>query len=133
MKTLTYVEVDGLKVGDVVGYCTYPSLGWGKLFRYPIVHKKIIERITPKRTKFVLDGNVELDIWKAKMLVVYDDEAKRQSAIAESYADLKDIQWKIEKASKNNHDIIGSKITDEELMEYYNYLKNIASKYLNED
>lgn len=133
MEKLTYVNIDELKPGDIVGYCTYPSFGWNDQFRYPIVQKKTIIRITPKRTKFVLDGNITLDIREAKMLVIYNDAAVTQSEIAKKFKNLKHLQWEIEKYNKNNDYIIESKITDEELIEYHDFLNKIHDKYLKKD
>lgn len=59
MSELTFVNINDLKVGDTVGYCRYPEFGWNSHFRYPIIQRKVIERITPKRTKFVLNGDIE--------------------------------------------------------------------------
>ena len=130
MDKLTYINIDELKSGDVVGYCAYPSFGWTNRFRYPIVQKKTITRITPKRTKFVLDDDITLDARDAKQLVIYNDTAVTQSEIAKRFNDIDHFQWEIEKASKNGNYIIESKITDEELIEYHNFLRKICDKYL---
>lgn len=131
MSALTYVNIDELKLGDTVGQCYYVSFGWGRRFRYPKIEKRVIKRITPKRTKFVLDNDVELDIREAKNLVVLDNEAQRQSSIAKIFEDLKNIDYKLNVESKRQDKyIIETKFTDEELIEYYKVMRNIYDKHL---
>jgi len=130
MSELTRVDIDTLKVGDKVGYCTYPTFGWRSIFRYPIVSPKTIERITPKRTKFVLSGGVELDVREAKQLVVLNEEAQRQSSVAKTFSDLQHILYKIDESSRNDVQIIERKISDEELIEYHKFMKSLFDKYL---
>ena len=127
MGKLTRVNIDTLKVGDKVGYCTYPTFGWGNTFRYPIVSPKIIERITPKRTKFVLSDGVELDVRGAKQLVALNEEAQRQSSVANVFSDLQHILYKI---GNDGQILIERKISDDELIEYYKLMKSFYDKYV---
>lgn len=133
MSGLTYVNIDELRVGDIVGYCRYVSFSWHRNFRYPIVLRRVIKRITPKRTKFVLDDGIELDVGEAKRLVVINDEASRQSSIARVFSDLQSIEYKIAEAKRHSNYVIEDKLTDEELVEYHKVMKNIYDKYLEED
>lgn len=130
MSELTKVDIDTLRVGDKVGYCIYPTFGWRSIFRYPIVSPKTIERITPKRTKFVLNGGIELDVREAKQLVVLNEEAQRQSSVAKTFSDLQHILYKIDESSRNGAQIIERKISDEELIEYHKLMKSFYDKYV---
>ena len=64
------MNIDDLKVGDSVGYCVYPTFGYNINARYPVIYKKVIVKITPKRTKFVLDNGHELNIFEAKRTTI---------------------------------------------------------------
>lgn len=131
MSDLTYVNIDELKEGDIVGYCKYITIGWNDTFRYPIVYKRVIKRITPKRTKFILDNDTELNVNSAKKLVVIDDEAQRQTSIAKVFIDLRSIRCRIENSrSQGVIYIIEKKLADDELIEYYKFMKTIYDKYL---
>lgn len=130
MKELTKVDIDNLKVGDEVGLCRHPEFGWNRRFRYPIISKRRVLRITPKRTKFVLSGNIELDVKRAKELVVCDAVAMKQSEIAKMFSDLASIQYEIDEAKRNGVYVFASKVTDEELIEHYRFMKSIHEKYI---
>lgn len=130
MIDLTKVNIDELKVGDVVGFCNYPSFGWGSVFRYPIITPQTVERITPKRTKFILNGGIELDVKEAKRLVVLNEEAQRQSSVAKTFKDLQHILYKINESTRNGTRLVERKITDEELIEYHKFMKSLYDKYL---
>lgn len=127
---LTLLNKDDLKVGDTVGFCRYPTYGWNRQFRYPIVSEKVIERITPKRTKFVLSGGVELDKYEADRLVEVNEEAKRQTEIAKTFSDLQTINYKFSQATQRGDYVIERSLDDEELLEYHKVLKHIYDKYL---
>ena len=133
MSDLTKVNIDELKVGDVVGFCNYPSFGWRSVFRYPIIMPKTVERITPKRTKFVLSGGIELDVRETKQLVVLNEEAKRQSDVAKIFKDLQHILYEFSESTRNGTHLIERKISDEELIEYHKFMKSLYDKYLGGD
>lgn len=130
MSELTKVDIDTLKVGDNVGYCRYPTFGWRSVFRYPIISPKTVERITPKRTKFVLNGGIELDVREAKQLVVLNEEAQRQSSVAKTFSDLQRILYNIDESSRKGAHIIERRISDEELIEYHKLMKSFYDKYI---
>lgn len=130
MSGLTKINPNDLKVGDVVGYCVDVSYGWCSKFRYPVVTKKVVLRITPKRTKFVLSGDIELNIREASELVIFNEEAERQSSIAKTFKDLQSITYKIDEAKRNNTALIERKISDEELIQYHDLMKSFYDKYL---
>lgn len=56
----TFIPVEDLKVGDVIGIRKGVQIGWSN-FRYPITVQKTIARITPKKTKVVTDDGCEYD------------------------------------------------------------------------
>lgn len=130
MSDLTKINPNDLKVGDVVGFCTSVDYGWCCRFRYPIITKKVVLRITPKRTKFVLSGDIELNVREASNLVVFNEEAERQSNIAKTYKDLQSINFKIDEAKRNGSSLIERKLSDEELVEYHKLMKQFYDKYL---
>lgn len=130
MNKLTYVNIDELKVGDSVGFCSYPTYGWNIDFRYPVISKRTIERITPKRTKFILNGGTELNNREAKQLVVLNEEAQRQSYVARTLCDLRHILYKIDESNRNGVHLIEKKLSDEELIEYRKFMKSLYDKYI---
>lgn len=48
-----YEKLDkmNINVGDTVYTLSYPGFGWNQHFRYPILRKHIVTKVTPKRTK----------------------------------------------------------------------------------
>lgn len=127
--TFTYADLDTLKVGDTVGYLRYTNYSWSNKFRQPRVDKYTITKITPKRTKIVLDDKFELTRDLAKShLVVIDEAAQYSNKIAKLYRDIKIITNNIETAKQNNIYVIEELLTDEELEEYYTALVKLQSK-----
>ena len=55
---LTYINKDTLKPGDTVGVAYETRLGW-KTFRYVKILPEVIKRITPARTKFIMQNGTE--------------------------------------------------------------------------
>lgn len=126
--TLTYVNIDNLKVGDEVGFCKYPSYGWNHRFRYPAIITCTIKKITPKRTKFVLDNGAELNIQEAKQLVVLNQDAEYMNKIASKYNVLKNMLYKIDQATRNGEYVIDNRLNDVELLEYTNAVRKVYDK-----
>ena len=125
----TKIDIDELKVGDTVGYLRYTNYSWSKKFRQPKVDECTITRITPKRTKIVLDDKFELTRDLAKShLVVMDEAAQYSNKIAKLYRGIKIITNNIETAKQNNIYVIEELLTDEELEEYYEALIKLQSK-----
>lgn len=125
---LTHVNIDDLKVGDEVGVCKYPSYGWNQKFRYPIVTKQIITKITPKRTKFVLDNGAELNIREAKSLVILDQNTDYMTKIATQYNRLNNMLYQIDQATRNSKYVVECCLTDDELIEYCNAVEKVYNK-----
>lgn len=127
--TFTYADLDTLKVGDTVGYLRYTNYGWSNKFRQPRVDKCTITKITPKRTKIVLDNKFELTRDLAKShLVVIDEATQYSNQIAKLYRGIKIITNNIEAAKRDNIYVIEELLTDEELEEYYTALVKLQSK-----
>lgn len=126
--TLTYVNIDTLKVGDEVGVCKYPSYGWNHRFRYPAITTHTIKKITPKRTKFVLDNGAELNIQEAKQLVIWNQDAEYMNKIASKYNVLKNMLYKIDQATRNGEYVIDNRLNDVELLEYMNAVRKVYDK-----
>ena len=125
----TKIDIDELKVGDTVGYLRYTNYSWSKKFRQPKADECTITRITPKRTKIVLDDKFELTRDLAKSHLVLIDEATQYSnKIAKLYRDIKRITNNIETAKQDNIYVIEELLTDEELEEYYKALVKLQSK-----
>jgi hypothetical protein len=134
MGNLKYLNINSLEVGDIVGYVIHPTYSWNRKFRYPVVSKRKIERITPKRNKFVLEGDIELDRQEASMyLVEYDAEAERQSNIAKTFNETMTLAHKLKEVERKGLYVIENKLTDDELVAYHDVLKNICDKYIPED
>lgn len=129
---LQHVDIDSLKPGDMVGYCRFVSIGWGQYFRYPVIEPHTIKRISPKRKKFILDSGAELTALDATHLVVYNEDAKRQSETAEMFQELERVEYAVESAKKKGTYLIERKLSDEELAAYYTMMKSFREKYLPE-
>ena len=125
----TKIDIDELKVGDTVGYLRYTNYGWSNKFRQPRVDEYTITKITPKRTKIVLNDKFELTRDLAKRhLVVMDEAAQYSNKIAKLYRGIKIITNNIEVAKQNNIYVIEELLTDKELEEYYEALIKLQSK-----
>lgn len=74
-----------LKVGDTVGIARNVSIGY-RNFRYSMIIPKRIVRITPKRTKFVLDDGLEYN----KYITFYEvnDETEYRTKIAKEVLNI---------------------------------------------
>lgn len=76
-----------INVGDTIYTLNYPSYGWNSCFRYPIIRKHTVTKITPKRTKIETD-NGELD----KNVTVYklNDQLIADAKLASLYRSSRD-------------------------------------------
>lgn len=129
---LTYVNPDDLKVGDEVGViypCTY---GFGLRFRYPQIAKAKVERITPKRTKFVI-GSVsfgELDV--RRRIVKIDDNATNMDKVARDFIlanRLLDTMDSLERKGKFHL----SEMSNEDIYLFKSFLMSMAKRYFSKD
>lgn len=73
------IDKDTLKVGDRVGVRIATRIGWG-YFRYPKTVPMVIKRITPARTKFVMENDVEYG--KYEPFYELTEKAEQQTHVA---------------------------------------------------
>ena len=126
------VGINTLKVGDKVGYCTYPTYGWNRTFRYPILDIMTVTRITPKRTKIVLNDSMEVDRYNFSRLIIPTEEDIKGSNIAKTFRAIKNLEYKFDIMIRHGDFSIGN-LTDEELKKIYNLMSELYSKYKVED
>ena len=126
------VDINTIKVGDKVGYCTYTTYGWNRTFRYPIIKIMTVTRITPKRTKIILDDFVEVDRHGFSRLIIPTEEDIKRSDIAKTFRAIGNLEYKFDKLKRDGKFSIGN-LTDEELQKVYNLMSELYSKYKVED
>lgn len=134
MADLTKINLDTLKVGDVVGVPRYISYGWCKHFRDPYVSKETITHITPKRTKFITEkGEYTTNGDKqAHKFVEYNDEAIRSNKSASLFNKIQSLEYQFELAKrKGKFDL--ANLSDDDLAEVESLMNRISSKYIKED
>ena len=98
------IEPEELKAGMVVA-CPYTvSVGWYRDFRYPRWVGASVKRVTPKRTKAVLEckdgGTIEVDLKKHNVYEL-DAEMERENKCVHAYKECErvllnyiDRKWK---------------------------------------
>ena len=126
------VDINTLKVGDKVGYCTYPTYCWNRTFRYPILDIMTVTRITPKRTKIVLDDLREVDRHDFSRLIIPTEEDIKRSYIAKTFLAIGNLEYKFDIMVRHG-DFSIANLTDEELKKVYNLMSELYSKYKVED
>lgn len=85
MIQLKTINKENLEVGDVVGFPIEVQIGWHN-FRYNEIVPDVVKRITPARTKIILEsGRI---ITRSDKLYEYDEVAKEQSLIAKAVRDI---------------------------------------------
>lgn len=86
MKALT---IDELSPGTEVWYEVHVAYGWHAVYRHSIYRKTTVQRITPKRTKAVLENGIEVKAdpygGMSKKLYRWDPEMERETALAERF------------------------------------------------
>ena len=98
------IKPEELKVGMVVAYPYTMSVGWYRDFRYPMWVGASVKRVTPKRTKAVLeckDGSaIEVDLKKHDVYEL-DVEMERENECVHTYKECErvllnysDRKWK---------------------------------------
>lgn len=132
MNNLTYIkDTTSLKVGDKVGILKYPTVGW-KDYKHPIVEECTIDRITPKRTKFVVGGKELSEFEVRQRCVVIDEVALEENRIARKFLKCYTKKNKIERAKDNYGHLLCSLHTldEEDLDRVLNLLTHLENKYL---
>ena len=92
MKELT---MDELSVGMEVWYREYVSYGWQRLYSHPAYRKTTVQRITPKRTKAVLENGIETknDPYCGMSVKLFrlDPEMEKETELAERFRRMKHL------------------------------------------
>lgn len=115
------IKPDELKVGMVVAYPYIVVVGWYRDFRYPRWVGTSVKRVTPKRTKAVLEcknGNtIEVDL-KKERLYELDADMEHENECVHTY---KDCERLISSYSDGKWKTLSS-LTDTELKEVHTLL-----------
>ena len=132
-KILTKINLDEIKVGDIVGVPHNCSIGLYKNFRNPLVSKETITKISPKRTKFTMNkGEYSINgNGLANTFVKYDDEAIASNESAENFEKLKILNWGLETMAKKGKFSIKD-LSDEDILQCVELLEKIKNKYVKE-
>ena len=75
------IDRETIKPGDIVGVPREVSIGWGT-FRYEKIIPMKVKRITPAKTKVIMENNVEYDRYQP--FYELDEDAKNHTNVAES-------------------------------------------------
>jgi len=115
------IKPDELKVGMAVAYPYIVVVGWYRDFRYPRWVGASVKRVTPKRTKAVLEcknGNtIEVDL-KKERLYELDADMEHENECVHTY---KDCERLISSYSDGKWKTLSS-LTDTELKEVHEHL-----------
>ena len=117
---LKKIDKDALKVGDVVGVMRTVQAGWRCSFRHALITPAKIIRITPKRTKFVIDKFGDHD--KYETFYECNSNAEKENELAEKFVQFKESLWDIEIFRKGGL----TRISDEDLPEVAEHMKAIT-------
>ena len=124
------INIDELKVGDMVGYKRYVKVTLMESFRYPIIDIKEITRITPKRTKIQL-GNVTLEKTEFSKLCIPTEQDLHHSEIAKMCNEISNIQYEFKhlRVGSRREFNIGD-LEDEDIEKIYELAKHLYAKYV---
>ena len=86
MSDLKRVSIEELKVGDIICVPFDMRLHGFKDFRYPIYKETVVEKITPKKTKLVVQEWGEIS--KTVQRYLPNEETTRRTVVAEAYNDI---------------------------------------------
>ena len=133
---LTDLKIEDLDVGDIVGIKQYINCGWSRKFRYPIVTKYEVVRITPKKTKAVLQKcksskNVQIGLNKSEVsnfICVYDEVAEYQNKYAIIFEKVDSLKYNL----SNSPLLTLDKLEDEDLTKVRDLLQYLYDKYVKE-
>lgn len=130
------LNINELKVGDIVGYKRFIRTGWSKTFRYPVIDKYIVTRITPKRTKIEITSSAGIVSTVEKgyfsNLCELTEQAAKESAIAKLYEEIDSMQNRMEH-SKSNYStpvIELRDFEDEDIEKVHELVSYLYKKYI---
>ena len=133
------LNIEELKVGDVVGYKRFIRIGWSKNFRYPVVEKYTVTRITPKRTKIdlTLSAGTTMTVEKTNFsnLCELTEQTLKESEIAKLYEDVESMQYRMEH-SKSNYStpVVELKdFEDEDIEKVHELVSYLYKKYVTKE
>ena len=125
------LNINELKVGDVIGYKRFIRTGWSKTFRYPVIDKYTVTRITPKRTKIEITSSTGTTSTVEKgyfsNLCELTEQAAKESAIAKLYDEIHSMRYDIE-SSENN--IALEDFEDEDIEKVHELVSYLHKKYV---
>lgn len=133
------LNIEELKVGDVIGCKRYIRIGWSKNFRYPVVEKCTVTRITPKRTKIdlTLSAGTTMTVEKTNFSILCEltEQTVKESEIAKLYEDIESMQYRMEH-SKSNYStpVIELKdFEDEDIHKVHELVSYLYKKYVTKE
>lgn len=87
------IDRNTMKPGDTVGVPRKVYIGWGT-FRYVKIVPMKVQRITPAKTKIVMENGVEYD--RYQKFYELDEDAKNQTYVAECAERLNDALYELQ-------------------------------------
>lgn len=135
MSDLTFLDLDTLKEGDIVGVTYDITIGFCRFYSHKQVVKGVIKRITPKRTKFMIsDTHYTYRELKGRC-VAWDEKAIRENELACEYLET---ERKINRLKmvrdKHGYNMFSlAKLEDEDLAKISSLVDYLYNKYLVEE
>lgn len=130
---MIHIDVNSLQKGDIVYFAKPVTFDWKSKFRYPILEKKTILRVTPKKTKIVMDDLMEFTHKEFSTLFINPTtEDLKHSDIARMFETINSIKFRFDLMHTRGQ-FSTSKLTDKELEEVYNLITKLYDKYNKED
>lgn len=133
------LDINELKVGDIVGYKRFIRTGWSKTFRYPVIDKYTVTRITPKRTKIEITSSTGTTTTVEKgyfsNLCELTEQTIKESAIAKLYEEADSMQNRMEH-SKNSYStpvIELRDFEDEDIEKVHELVSYLYKKYVTKE
>ena len=140
MSDLTFLDLDTLKEGDIVGVTYDIAIGFNRFYSHKHVVKGVIKRITPKRTKFVISDTHYTDthytyIELKGRCVAWDEKAIRENELACEYLETGSKINRLKMArDKNGYNLLSlAKLEDEDLIKISSLVDYLYNKYLVEE
>lgn len=101
------VDVNTLNVVDKVWYTIYPEYGLNIHFIYPLLKEYTVTRITPKRTKIVLNDGFEITKDMFFRLIIPNEEDFEKSGVERAFNNTRRLSDKFRAhARRTNSNLI---------------------------
>lgn len=132
------LNINELKVGDIVGYKSFIRTGWSKTFRYPVIDKYTVTRITPKRTKIEITSSTGTTSTVEKgyfsNLCELTEQAAKESAIAKLYEETCFMRYELEHFNSDcSLQVTLDNLADEDIEKVYELVKYLHKKYVTKE